>query len=161
MKVENLIRVGEKGECIPESMSSDERRRLYPPLGIVKVVKLTWSLDGVEYSLDLEGGRVNYEMLPDRSGFLVTKPRVNGKTQAMVLNADSSIRYTLDNPWPTHASYKVNQDYDFSLPLVERGQPGFVVSVSGVGPTGVFVNVDHFFAIDPNDGKFIGNHQLY
>lgn len=79
MKVENLIRVGEKGECIFEFMLSDEWCWFYLFFGIVKVVKFMWLLDGVEYLFDFEGGCVNYEMFFDRFGFFVMKFRVNGK----------------------------------------------------------------------------------
>jgi len=163
MQIENLVLVGTKGEEVPESMPSDERRRLYPPLGVVKIIKLRWKCDGDEFALDLTqgGNKYNWEVLPDRSGFLVTCQQSNGSSSAAILNGDATTRFSLRNPWPDSPFFGPNDKYGFDWPLVHNGQPGFVVGVTSVGATGILTTVDHFYAIDPNTGVFSGSHPLH
>jgi hypothetical protein len=163
MEVESLTGVGVNGEEIPESMSSDERRKRYPPLGIVKIVKLRWNCGGRTLELELKhvDEEIKYGLLPDRSGFLITSWRSDGTTSAAIWNADLTTRFNLRNPWPDGPFYKVNQAYSFVWPVVERGQPGFVISVSSVGPAEIATTVDHFYVVDPDTGVFVSSHPLH
>jgi hypothetical protein len=162
-KVESLTEIGMNGEEITESMSNGERRKLYPPLGIVKIVRLRWNCDGRMLELELKHGddRINYELLPDRSGFLITSWQSNGTTSAAIWNADLTIRFSLRNPWPGSPFYKPNQTYCFVWPTVELGQPGFVISVSPADPTEIAMTVDHFYVVDPDTGVFVSSHPLH
>jgi hypothetical protein len=163
MKVENLIKVGVNGEEIAEWMSNEERRTLYPPLGIVKIVKLRWNCGGRTLELELErrGYKINYDLLPDRSGFLITSWLSDGTTSAAIWNADLTTRFNLRNPWPDSPFYISNQACTFGWPTVEQGQPGFVISVSSMGLSEIAMTIDHFYSVDPDTGVFVSSHPLH
>ena len=158
MCIVNLQLIGSNGEVVPEHLSSDERRRLFPPLGIIKVVSLKWICDGRPVQIDVQD--CQWLILPDRSGVAVVS-RQFGKDTAYVLNADGDIRFKLNNPWPRTQYYEPIDQYGFSYPSIEKGRLGFVVYVWRPAPgkqSGT--SVEHFFEVDARTGDLLGFHPI-
>jgi hypothetical protein len=157
MQIENLVLIGVNGERIPEGISQEERRRLFPPLGIVKVSKIEWKTsDNAIHFLDLTAGdaTISWELLPDRSGFCLVRNSPE-ESQACILNADSSVRFLLVNPLLSSPYYESGDECRFTFPTVESGQPGYhayIWSSKDGGKTGV--SSEYLCMVDPSTGVF-------
>jgi hypothetical protein len=162
MKIQTLNLIGQNGEKVPEGITAHDREKLFPPMGIVKVVALEWALpDGILHTLSLltEAKKISWEMLPDRSGFLLV---ANSETnsEAWIMNADESTRCNLENPLLASNFYENGDTVGFSYPGVDRGQLGcyvYIWSPSKSQPDSG-VSGEYFFAIDLATNQFTDSH---
>jgi hypothetical protein len=158
--ISNLDLVDSSGKSISATATSAEREAAFPPMGVVNATKLRWESLGKSYELILvkDGKKSSWDVLPDRTGVVVTNKEEQGLSKLTVINADTSVRFELDNPWPTHPKFSKTDRYGFSYPTTENGQPGVVVWVWAESPSGSGVAVEHFYALDSNTGTFLNSH---
>lgn len=162
MSVNNLILIGRNGETLSASATSDERKKMFPPLGIVDVVRLRWDDSGhpIEVPLEVNRKKMSWEVLPDRSGLCLTNKATNADSKVIILNANGTVRFELDNPWPRSDRYSPADEFGFSYPSVERGRIGVVVWVWGKSDASKGVIVEHFYALDDRTGTFGAHHPV-
>lgn len=162
MSVNNLILVGRNGETVSATATSDERKKMFPPLGIIDVVRLRWD-DGVrtlEFPLEVGRKKMSWEVLPDRSGLCLTNKATNADSRVVILNADGTVRFELKNPWTLSDRYSPADEYGFSYPSVESGRIGVVVWVWGKSEANAGVIVEHFYEFDDRTGTFGAHHPI-
>jgi hypothetical protein len=164
MKIENLEFVNSNGTKIPETMDAEERQKLFPPMGVFKTVALEWSLsDGTLRRLDLHADhkKTSWEILPDRSGFLLAINSPNEST-AMVVNADATTRFLLENPLVRSEFYADGDTCGFSYPGVESEQLGYYAYIWSPNKTdeNTGVSSEYFLALDMSTGKLFTSHRV-
>lgn len=164
MKIENLKFIDKNGATMPDSMGVEERKKLFPPLGIFKTIAIEWSLsDGTSHHLDLttDDTKTSWEILPDRSGFLLVMNSTNDST-AMVINMDKTTRYVLENPLLKSEFYSDGDVCGFSYPGFEYEQLGCYAYIWSPSKTesNSGVNAEYFLVLDMSIGQLSQSHRI-
>jgi hypothetical protein len=162
MAIRDLTLVSRSGEALSASATTEERRKLFPPLGIIDVVRLRWD-DGtrtIDIPVDVDGKKLCWVVLPDRTGLCLTNSAENAESRALVLNDDGTIRFELQNPWPKSDNYDVQDAFGFSYPCVQGDRLGAVIWVWSKPSGHSGVAVEHYYEIDASSGEFGRHHPV-
>lgn len=161
MAIDNFTLIDTVGRKISANAGNDERKTVFPPLGVVDVVKLEWTANGAIHEIELidSGKKSSWHLLPDLSGIILTNKKENKYSLVSVINDDGKNRFSLENPWPKNKFFSPLDDYGFSYPAEEKGKPGVVVWVWSPSIEGG-VSAEYFYAIDVSSGEFLGHQPI-
>lgn len=153
MSITNFIKHDARGFDVPEEMSIEDREKLCS--STFQFISASW-MDGAGNKHTLNTHDFSVHVLPDRSGLICletpksVKDRYVGRSGAIILNEDGSVRYRLKVPIEL-LGYEVPPDSVCYFAWVEyseaRNQYGLTAVITYAG--------EYYFELDYLAGKFL------
>ena len=150
----NFIEYGKNGEAIPEAWDYSEIDKKYPY--ILEIVKVSWQHGNEKVELDIDENCKSATILPDRTGVLILQScEKYGPDNAIIMNADGTLRFRLNNPFSRNPHRKPTSEYSFGGSTIENGRLALIVGVCTKHEDGITICGDWIYQLDTDTGTFL------